>query len=509
MKKEVNLNKLSKQQLIEFYIKKCEELDRVQAKFRELQEEHNETLKENERLKEKIALSLQRMFGKKTESNKKIKEEPLNEAEKIAKKSKGGRTKDSRNFDVEFLEKNVTETTVLEPEEYNEIKNNSNIIHIGDDVSYKVKYKPASIEVHKYITKKYFDKENKRFYQAVKNDPFPHSICSASLAANVIANKFLYGLPYYRQSEVMMNDGLHLSRQDLCNFQLRTTEILKPFYVYLKKQLLNNSAHVINADETTLRVIETDKSKCYVWVYCTSFYNNPIYIYEYCKTRSRDNVTNFLNGYEGYLLTDGYNGYKNIAGITNAYCRAHARRKFVEILKTLTAEQQKESVSLKIVKLIDKLFVKEAQFKKNLYGPQKILEMRNEPEYIEIIDSIFKILKDTDPSKGSALENAFKYILDREGGFRSFLSDGHVELSNNISERAIKPFVIARKNFLFSNTENGAESSLIYFSIQQTARANNLDPIKYIEKLINILGTKNTITDELLESLLPRNIKIE
>ena len=65
------------------------------------------------------------------------------------------------------------------------------------------------------------------------------------------------------------------------------------------------------------------------------------------------------------------------------------------------------------------------------------------------------------------------------------------------------------KNFLFSNTANGAESSLIYFSIQQTARANNLDPIKYIEKLINILGTKNTITDELLESLLPRNIKIE
>ena len=139
--------------------------------------------------------------------------------------------------------------------------------------------------------------------------------------------------------------------------------------------------------------------------------------------------------------------------------------------------------------------MKEAQFKKNLYGPQKILEMRNEPEYIEIIDSIFKILKDTDPSKGSVLKNAFKYILDREGGFRSFLSDGHVELSNNISERAIKLFVIARKNFLFSNTENGVESSLIYFSIQQTARANNLDPIKYIKKLINIVGTKNTITD--------------
>jgi transposase len=78
------------------------------------------------------------------------------------------------------------------------------------------------------------------------------------------------------------------------------------------------------------------------------------------------------------------------------------------------------------------------------------------------------------------------------------LIDGHLDLSNNISERAIKPFVIARKNFLFSNTENGATSSTILFSIIQTARANGLDPTKYLEYLI-----KNISTTTNFENLLP------
>ena len=102
-------------------------------------------------------------------------------------------------------------------------------------------------------------------------------------------------------------------------------------------------------------------------------------------------------------------------------------------------------------------------------------------------------------------ENFTKYS---ESGFKTFLKDGHIELSNNISERAIKPFVIDRKNFLFSNTENGAESSLIFFSLQQTARANNLNPVDYLIKLINILGTTNNISKELLDNLLPWKIKL-
>ena len=476
MKKEVNFNKISKKDLIELYRKKCEEFDQLEAKFRKLQEEHNQTILELQNIVEKDKLKAQRLFGKKTEKSSCLdnKEEEFNIAERQSSQNKKGRKKGSKNFDKEYLESHVSNTEYIEPNEYEDLKNDPNVVLVGEDVSYKVSYEPATFKVTKIIV------------------------------TNTMINKFMYGIPYYRQSDVMINDGLNFSRQDLCNFQIRATEILKPMYDYLKKKLLSTSSNVICADETTLRVLENKKANSYVWVYISDFYNYPIYIYEYCKNRSKENVKKFLGDYNGYLLTDAYTGYENIDGIKNAFCRAHARRKFAEIEKTLSEEQKKESVAVRIRKKIDKLFFEESKFKESKFGPEKIFAERNTEKYLSLVDDIFSELESIEPSEGSALKRAFDYILNRKEGFLTFLKDGHIELSNNISERAIKPFVIDRKNFLFSNTENGADSSLIFFSLQQTARANGVNPLKYISELINKLGTTINIDDNLLEDLLPR-----
>lgn len=515
MKRVTDFSKISKEKLIELYIKKCEDCDVLEAKFYQEQKEKNEAIKEKDealkelaKYKEKDALNRQRLFGKKTEQSRLIdKENVINEAEKEAKKTKkAGRKKGSKNFSKEYLESHCSQTVYLEPENIDELKKECDLIELEPDVFYKVEVVPSSYKVIKIISKKYFERNTKNFYQAVKeDDPFPHSICTPELATNIMINKFMYGLPYYRQSEVMINDGLYISRQDLCNFQLRSTEILKPFYDFLKQKLLNNTTKVICADETTLRVLETDKTNCYAWVYISTFYDYPIYIYEFSIDRKRENITNFLGDYEGYLLTDCYAGYANLPKIKNAYCWAHARRRFAEICKSLSDKQLKVSIAREIMDLINQLFVNEKEFKEAKYGPQKILEMRNSEEYLEIVNKIFDILHNTEPDKGSALSNAFKYVLDHEDGFKTFLEDGHIDLSNNISERAIKPFVIDRKNFLFSNTQNGAESSLIFFSLQQTARANGVDPIKYISYLIKELGKANATPD--FEELLPWKFK--
>ena len=124
-------------------------------------------------------------------------------------------------------------------------------------------------------------------------------------------------------------------------------------------------------------------------------------------------------------------------------------------------------------------------------------------EYLKALNEIFTILHNTEPEKGSLLESAYNYILKDEDSFKTFLKDGHIELSNNISERAVKPFVIDRKNFLFSNTIEGARSSLIFFSLQQTARSNGLNPYEYIRNLINILYKDSS--KETLDKLLPWN----
>ena len=131
--------------------------------------------------------------------------------------------------------------------------------------------------------------------------------------------------------------------------------------------------------------------------------------------------------------------------------------------------------------------------------------LSGEKVYLERIDNIKATLEKIDASPSSELGKAKEYMLKRWDGFVSYLNDGHVEMTNNISERAVKPFVIARKNFLFSYTENGARSSAIYFSIQQTARANGLDPKEFVGYLLTELSP--TEQGETLDKYMPWEVK--
>ena len=162
-------------------------------------------------------------------------------------------------------------------------------------------------------------------------------------------------------------------------------------------------------------------------------------------------------------------------------------------------------MAMKIIELMDKLFAKEKLFKSKNLKASEIKELRNSKKYLNDLNAVFNKLKSIKPQKGSALENAINYILNSEQEFKNYIKDGHIEMTNNISERAIKPFVIDRKNFLFSNTQNGAQSSLVFFAIQQTARANGVNPIDYIKYVLDNIGPNPSV--ETLESLLPWNFK--
>ena len=494
---------LNKDELINYILKKEADFETLEAKFKKLQEDYNVALKKANNIIEQNKIQVVRAYTPKSEKNITDKKEYFNEAEKSSKVV--GRKKGSKNFDIDYLESHISDTIIVEPEEYDEIIKDRNVVELTPDISYKLKYVPGTTTITKIITKKYFNNVSKQFYQKIKTDPFPHSICTSDLATNVMINKFMYGIPYYRQSEVMINDGLKISRQNLCNYQLRATALLTPLYDLLKKKLLSTKSKVIYADETTLKVIENGKINSYVWVYISSYYDYPIYIYEYCKTRAKGNVDNFLSEYNGYLVTDKYAGYKRLEGIINCYCWAHARRKFAEIVKTLSKEQAKQSMAMKIIELMDKLFAKEKLFKSKNLKASEIKELRNSKKYLNDLNAVFNKLKSIKPQKGSALENAINYILNSEQEFKNYIKDGHIEMTNNISERAVKPFVIDRKNFLFSNTQNGAQSSLVFFAIQQTARANGVNPIDYIKYVLDNIGPNPSI--ETLESLLPWNFK--
>ena len=505
MKKEVNYQELSKEELIKLLLKKEDDfnkkIEEYEAKFKAMQIKINEQLKEIEALKEKNILARVRQFCPKSEHS--IDNNEFNEVESVTQKR--GRKQGSKNFDYDYLERHVSKEIILESKEEVCSTCGETLISIGEDITYKLDYEPSKLIVTKVISKKKACPKCNKIYQEIKDDVFPHSICTPSLVSAIMTNKFLVGIPYYRQSEYFFDKGIKLSRQDLCNYQLRATELLEPLYQRLKIHLLNTKSKCLCADETTLRVLDVnDKNKCYMWVYVSSYYDQPIYYYEFQKSRSKENPKAILKGFKGYLLTDAYQGYNDIENVKNCYCWAHARRKFYEIVKTLKPEQLKESKAYGMVQRIDKLFHIEEIMRKNKYLPHQIREERNNEKYLELLNDVKKYAENINAIPESALGKAKNYLLNHWKEFTTYLEDGHIEMTNNISERAIKPFVIARKNFLFNATTDGASSSAIIFSLQQTSRANLLDSEKYIAKVLELI--KPNMSDDELDSLLPWNI---
>lgn len=510
MKNDKKYKGLSKEELLNILLEKESTADswknkyeRLEADFKKLQIKLNKALKELEILKEKNILARIRQFAAKTEKDSEYPNE-FNEAETVLKEEpkKRGRVKGSTNFDYAYLESHVSQTEIIEPEQKSCKKCGEVLVDGGEDVSYKINYIPPKLEVVKRISKKLVCKKCNSIYQKSSEDNFPHSICTPSLASAIMTNKFLVGIPYYRQSLYFFNEGIELSRQDLCNYQLKATELLEPLYKRLKVHLLNTSSRCLCADETTVRVLnENDRYKSYMWVYLSSYYDLPIYYYEYNKDRSHANPSAFLDGFNGYLLTDAYSGYNNIKGVLNCYCWAHTRRKFFEIVKSLKKEQLPDSKAYGMVKLIDVLLSKEKEMREKNLTPSEIKRIRNSEEYLADLERIKIEAESISAAPESALGKAVNYLLSRWEGFTRFLEDGHIELTNNISERAIKPFVIARKNFLFNVSCDGARSSAVFFSLQQTARANMLDSEKYVTKVLKLI--KPDMSEKELDKLLP------
>lgn len=511
MKKIVDFNEISKEKLYKLYIEEVEKYETLKAKYFKLESELAEKVKKLEEANFQLVQRNKTLFGKKREINNNDQND-FNEAENgettennktKEEPKKKSRTKEKNTLTRDFLEAHYSEVVVLTPDE---IKWNKELIKIGEDVTFKVESFPARTKIIKVISTKYIDSKEGKIYQKIKDDIYPHSFCTPSFASEVIYNKFILGIPYYRQEEYLYSDSIHISRQNLCNYQLKTSEIVKPMYDYLIHKLKNTEIKVLHADETSLQVLNVDKEKCYVWLFNSSFYEKPIFIYKFSPTRSRDVPLKFLEDYSGYLISDCYSGYNDIPNVTNSYCWVHARRNFIEILDSVPNELKKDSISQKVVNEIDEMFRLERTYREKIFTAEKIKELRNEGEFKEHLDHVFEIIEKANPESNSRLEKAINYILTRKDSFLEILNDGHLELSNNSAERGVKPFVMARKNFLFSNTSNGAESSVIIFSILQTAIANGIDAKLYLKTLIEKIGTNPSKNE--LENLLPWKINL-
>ena len=312
-----------------------------------------------------------------------------------------------------------------------------------------------------------------------------HSLASPSSVANVMYQKYVNSVPLYRQEKDWENLGLSLTRATMAHWMIRCSQdYFTPIINHLKKKMV--SEDVLHCDETPIQVLKESgkkpQSKSYMWLYrTTQGSSHPIILYDYQPSRSGDNAIRFLNGFKGYLHTDGYSGYNKLEDITRCGCWAHLRRKFVEAIPDKRDKNAPRTTAEIGRDYCDQLFHLENQMKH--LTPEDRYTKRLELEK-PVLEAFWCWLDSVNALKGSALGKAVTYAQNQKPYMENYLLDGRCALSNNAAENAIRPFTVGRKNWLFADTPKGATASAAIYSIIETAKANGLNVYTYLEFLL-------------------------
>lgn len=386
---------------------------------------------------------------------------------------------------------------------------------LPDAISRKYHFVPAKVEVEEHHIGVYASKTDEHMVKADHPKALLHgSLVSPSLGAAIINGKYVNAVPLYRLEQEFQRYGLQITRQNMANWCIRLAEeYLSILYDHLHKELY--FYHVIQADETPVLVNHDGRkagSKSWMWVYRSGhlYQKRQIVLYEYQQTRNASHPREFLKGYDGICVTDGYQVYhtleKELEELTIAGCWVHCRRRFDEALKLIPKSYQKESNAFLLMKQIQAIYREEGKL--NDLSSDERLKQR-QAVIKPLVDAFFAYLKTINVSKKDKFGDAVGYARNQEKYLRVFLTDGDVPIDNNASERAIRGFCIGKKNWQMIDTIHGAKSSAIIYSIVETAKANNLKPFDYVQHLLEEIPKHMDDKDcSFLEDLLPWSEKL-
>lgn len=228
-------------------------------------------------------------------------------------------------------------------------------------------------------------------------------------------------------------------------------------------------------------------------------------LYQFENDRKHERAENYLKGYHGIIQSDGYKAYANIKEVKNMGCFAHLRRKLVEVIDDASKGTEiKETETYKMYRMLNRLFHLEKVYDKKYKKDYNRITRERKKNSLPILNEFYKKVKEVYPHtvEKTHLHTALSYAINNEKYLRYYIEDGRVEISNNSAERCCKAFVIGRKNFLFSNSVNGAKASGAAYSIIESAKMNGLKPYDYIEYVLTKMAGKK-ITENLLEEIMP------
>lgn len=341
----------------------------------------------------------------------------------------------------------------------------------------------------------------------------PKGLLTEAALAWVIVAKYVDGLPLYRQAALMGRFGGELSRNSLAWSVVRVGQALTPMINLLRDRLFESN--LILGDETELQVLKepgrTAQQRSYLWVQMSAGQGPPVRLFSYAPSRSTATALELYRGATKHaaLLTDGYEPYEQLASqleLTHLGCWAHARRRFVEAEAALPkAARTQEQPATQFIAVIGQLYAIEEQARSMSAADRKANRQQHSKPVLDRIAALLQVhLHSTVPN--SLLGQALHYLSGQWPKLMRFVEDGNYPIDNNACENAIRPFVIGRKNWLFSDTVNGAKASANLYSIVETAKANAVEPYRYLCELLRRLPQARTVED--YEALLPWRIEL-
>ena len=484
----------------------------------EVMQQQNETLiRQISSLQESIAVLTQQRFGRKTE---KLSEMPgqmsftfdltdaVNEAEVLTDAGipdepgietlivrRRAKTKGKREADLAGLE-TIVEPAVTIPEERLAELFPKGYHRLPDEIYKDLEYQPAKFIVHEHHIAVYAGNGDSGVVRADRPERLlKNSILTTSLAAGIFEEKYVEHSPYNRIEAGFKCKDVNISRQNMAGWMILLHDrYLRPLGREFRKELLKS--RLIHCDETPFKMPDNGRSvnsKDYMWVYhtCERYGSHPIFIYDYQPTRKTENPRNFLDGYEGILMTDGYQVYHTLAEerpeeLKVAGCWAHAKRKFAEIVKSAGTKTANGTIADKANRRIAAIYHVD-----NMYKESSLEErLDNRKNSVKpLVDEYFAWLKTLQGSleidQSSKTAKAINYSINQEPYLRLFLTDAMIPLDNNDAERSIRAFCIGKKNWQIIDSKQGAEARAMYYSIAETAKANGLKPYEYFKYVLD------------------------
>jgi len=376
---------------------------------------------------------------------------------------------------------------------------------LGQVVTEQLDFKPAEFFVKEHVRYKYACRGCESVFIAdCPVQPIDKGLAGAGVLAEVVINKYQDALPLYRQQQRFARLGITVPRSTLCDWVTQVVERLQPIVDKMKSDVLIPGKRIFT-DDTPIRVLDNDKKgKTHLgrlWTYVGGGERKPLCVlYDYTPSRSQKGPQQYLEGFTGYCQADAYPGYDQLyqsGKVIEVGCWAHARRAFVEIMKTT----KQEGLANEAVHWIGQLYGIE-ETGKAFTCVERFYYRRRQARPILKQFKRWLLRHHLTVLPKSPIGKAIAYVLNHWQALNNYLRDGMLEIDNNTAERAIKPLVIGRKNYLFAGSHEGAKRAAVLYSILETCKLNGVNTWDYLNDVLTRLPT--TLMKD-LGSLLPYN----